>query len=295
MGPPNHTLADRVIGHNRAQQAYSESCSQNSHKEILREIQSLRISITTPDPTKDPSYADVACTPPTRQLSNIWILSLFHTTLTTITDTLYCTIDTSKMADDESNRMSAGSIRTAVEKEIRNMENHMNWRCRAVTVDPKNTNRIRIACRDEAEHQLVKKVAEAKIGAGARVLRDELYPIKVTSLAVCNHAFHHNPAVWGEDHSIFNPCRWDDPTIATKSRLLMHFGLCGRQCIGKTVATTNIYKLLSTLLRQFEFELASDLERMNVAKGLYKGQIPEMVSVGISDLKGPLLVKAKNR
>src|SRR6201999_4482936 len=52
----------------------------------------------------------------------------------------------------------------------------------AVTVDPKNINRIRIACRDEDEHQLVKKVAEAKIGAGARVLRDELYPIKVDSV-----------------------------------------------------------------------------------------------------------------
>lgn len=46
----------------------------------------------------------------------------------------------------------------------------------------KNTHRIRIACRDEARHQLVKKVAKAKIGGGARVLRDELYPIKVDSV-----------------------------------------------------------------------------------------------------------------
>lgn len=50
------------------------------------------------------------------------------------------------------------------------------------TVGPRNTNRIKIACRNEAEHQLVKKVVEAKIGAGARVLRDELYPIKVDSV-----------------------------------------------------------------------------------------------------------------
>jgi hypothetical protein len=105
-----------------------------------------------------------------------------NTTPTTFTDTLYCTIDTSKMADNENGRVSAGSIRTAVETEIRAMENHTHWRCRAVTVDPKNTHRIRIACRDETEHQLVKKVAEAKVGAGARVLRDELYPIKVDSV-----------------------------------------------------------------------------------------------------------------
>lgn len=50
---------------------------------------------------------------------------------------------------------------------------------RAVTVDAKNTNRIKITCRNEAEHQLVKRVAETKTGAGAHVLRDELYPIKV--------------------------------------------------------------------------------------------------------------------
>ncbi|KAI2766141.1 transcriptional regulator family: Zinc finger, CCHC-type [Penicillium roqueforti] len=86
------------------------------------------------------------------------------------------------MAGNENERISAGSIRAAVETEIRTTEVHSQWRCRALTVSPKNTNRIRIACRDEAEHQLIKKVVEAKIGSGARVLRDELYPIKVDSV-----------------------------------------------------------------------------------------------------------------
>lgn len=86
------------------------------------------------------------------------------------------------MAENANEKLSAGSIRATVETEIRTMDGHTHWRCRAVTVDPKNTNRIRIACRDEEEHQMVKKVAEAKIGAGARVLRDELYPIKVDSV-----------------------------------------------------------------------------------------------------------------
>ncbi|OQV02390.1 hypothetical protein CLAIMM_07595 [Cladophialophora immunda] len=116
-----------------------------------------------------------------------------------------------------------------------------------------------------------------------------------TSVAVCNHAFHHNPDVWGPDHNNFDPSRWERPDIAAKSRLLMHFGLGGRQCIGKTVATTNIYKLMSTLLREFHFELASDQENIDALRGFYVGQIPDMVSVGISDLKGPLLVKAQAR
>ncbi|CAN9386777.1 unnamed protein product, partial [Alternaria alternata] len=74
-----------------------------------------------------------------------------------------------------------------------------------------------------------------------------------TSIAVCNHAFHHNPAVWGDDHAIFDPDRWDQPETAARGRYLMHFGLGGRQCIGKTLAQTNIYKLTSTLLREFAF------------------------------------------
>ncbi|KAJ5264619.1 hypothetical protein N7505_007412 [Penicillium chrysogenum] len=164
-------------------QPLSEPCAQNGHDEILREIQSLRVAISPADPaTGSPSYADVARTPPTSYPSNIRTLSWSNTIPTTFTDTLYCTIDTSRMVNNENEKMPAGPIRAAVETEIRTMEEHTHWRCRAVTVDPKNTHRNRIACRDEAEHQLVKQVAEAKIGGGARVLRDELYPIKVDSV-----------------------------------------------------------------------------------------------------------------
>ena len=73
----------------------------------------------------------------------------------------------------------------------------------------------------------------------------------------------------------------------------MHFGLGGRQCIGKTVAQTNIYKLVSTLLSKFEFQLADPEERKRVEHGDFHGELPGMISVGISDLEGPLLVTAK--
>lgn len=75
----------------------------------------------------------------------------------------------------------------------------------------------------------------------------------------------------------------------------MHFGLGGRQCIGKTIAQTNIYKLVSTLLREFEFELADPQETLAVGQGAFIGRIPSMVSVGISDLEAPLMVKATLR
>ncbi|KAJ5669589.1 hypothetical protein N7462_010659 [Penicillium macrosclerotiorum] len=116
-----------------------------------------------------------------------------------------------------------------------------------------------------------------------------------TSIAVCNHVFHHNPAVWGPEHNVYDPSRWDSPEIAEKSRLLMHFGLGGRQCIGKTVAMTNIYKLMSTLLSEFEFDLADETKRAIAKENGFCGEIPDLISVGISDLAMPLMVIARQR
>ena len=93
----------------------------------------------------------------------------------------------------------------------------------------------------------------------------------------------------------FDPDRWDDPHTAERSRLLMHFGLGGRQCIGKTIATTNIYKLTSSLLGEFQFELADPGEQALVDQGFFRGKLPSLVSVGISDLEEPLMVRVRKR
>lgn len=75
----------------------------------------------------------------------------------------------------------------------------------------------------------------------------------------------------------------------------MHFGLGGRQCLGKTLAQSNIYKLTSTLLREFDFQLADPLNRGLAANGSFHGVLPELISVGVSDLAGPLMVTVSAR
>lgn len=128
------------------------------------------------------SYADVARTPPTSHPSNVQTLSSFNTTLSNFTNTLYCTIDTSRVEAEVSDQASAGAIRTMVENGMRNEQDNATWRCRAVTMDPRNPHRIRIACRDEDEHKTVKQTVEANLVQGARILRDDLYPIRVDSV-----------------------------------------------------------------------------------------------------------------
>ncbi|KAF6525346.1 hypothetical protein HZS61_011141 [Fusarium oxysporum f. sp. conglutinans] len=98
------------------------------------------------------------------------------------TDVLYCTIDVSRLGEDEA-RLSAGTIRATVENEVRAELDNPTWRCRAVTKDPKNPHRVRITCRDESEHEIVKRVAETKLAPGARILRDDLYPIRVDNVS----------------------------------------------------------------------------------------------------------------
>jgi regulator of replication initiation timing len=99
-----------------------------------------------------------------------------------ITGTLYCTIDTSRVVEEDIDKASPGAIRATVEKEIRTSNGQSNWRCLAVTRDAKTTSRIRIACRDESEHDMVKLAVETKAAPGVRILRDELYPIKVDNV-----------------------------------------------------------------------------------------------------------------
>jgi hypothetical protein len=94
----------------------------------------------------------------------------------------YCTIDVSRLEEDEA-RLSAGTIRTTVENEVRSELDNPTWRCRAVTKDPKNPHRVRITCRDESEHEIVKRIAETKLAPGARILRDDLYPIRVDNVS----------------------------------------------------------------------------------------------------------------
>jgi hypothetical protein len=69
-----------------------------------------------------------------------------------------------------------------VEDEMRSTTKQANWRCRAVTKDPKNPHRVRIACRDEAEQKVVKLAVESKIAPGIRILRDDLFPIRVDNV-----------------------------------------------------------------------------------------------------------------
>ncbi|KAL3713548.1 hypothetical protein TMatcc_002251 [Talaromyces marneffei ATCC 18224] len=97
----------------------------------------------------------------------------------TFANTLFCTIDTSRVGEDDKVKAQIANVRQLIEKEIQGNEEIRNWRCAAVVKDAKNADRIKVVCRHEDEIQLVKEAAQKLKIPGLRVLRDQLYPVKI--------------------------------------------------------------------------------------------------------------------
>ncbi|OHE90225.1 zinc knuckle [Colletotrichum orchidophilum] len=154
-----------------------------SREELKLVREQLETIATNATQSPSMSYADVARSAPSSQPTNLRTISSFNTKPSNLSDTLYCTIDTSHAESEAAEQMSVGSIRTMVESQIRAGEGDTaSWRCRAVTKDPRNPHRIRIACRNDDEHAMVKRVVDANLARGARMLRDDIYPIRVDSV-----------------------------------------------------------------------------------------------------------------
>lgn len=151
-------------------------------KTQLKEAHEKLDAITTRVESPLPSYAEIARTPPSSQPSNVRSFSSGLTTPSMVTDTLYCTIDASRVEEENRDKAKAGGIRRAIEEEMRAAPERPDWRCAAVVQDAKRPDRIKIICRDEAEMQLVKEAAQKTAIPGTRVMRDQYYPVKIDNV-----------------------------------------------------------------------------------------------------------------
>ena len=88
-------------------------------------------------------------------------------------------MDVSRVPEEHNGEATPVVIRKLVENEMRAPGDQPGWRCVAVTRDGGNTNRLRIVGRNKEEVKKIKDIVEAKKAPGARVLRDQLYPVKV--------------------------------------------------------------------------------------------------------------------
>ncbi|KAK4118032.1 hypothetical protein N657DRAFT_675812 [Parathielavia appendiculata] len=92
--------------------------------------------------------------------------------------------------EEHANEATPMALRKLVEKEMQSPGDQPSWRCAAVTTDGGTANRLRVVGRNKDELKKIKDILEAKKAPGARVLRDQLYPVKVdnvNSTAVIDH------------------------------------------------------------------------------------------------------------
>lgn len=143
---------------------------------IQTRFSNIQVSAST-----SPSCAAISRTPPDSQPSNLPSFSSRSLTPSTLTDTIYCTIDTSRMNEEDKSKTQPRAIREIIEKEMRTHTERSNWHCTAVTRDPRNTARIQVTCRVEAELKLVKEATQKNAALGLRVFRDQLYPTMPTA------------------------------------------------------------------------------------------------------------------
>jgi cytochrome P450 len=68
---------------------------------------------------------------------------------------------------------------------------------------------------------------------------------------------HRREDVFGADVETYRPERWlkEENNVAEMNRTLSHFGHGKFMCIGKNISLLEIYKVIPSLLRAFEFEL----------------------------------------
>jgi hypothetical protein len=93
----------------------------------------------------------------------------------------YVTVDCREVEEGARDLLPA-KIRKGIEERVRVERKEPGWRCWAVVSDRKNELRWRVLCRSETEMEIVKKAAEATKIEGARVLRDQLFLVKIDNV-----------------------------------------------------------------------------------------------------------------
>ncbi|EXJ86820.1 hypothetical protein A1O3_03774 [Capronia epimyces CBS 606.96] len=84
-----------------------------------------------------------------------------------------------------------------------------------------------------------------------------------TEVIMNANAVQFDKGVFGEDSESFVPERWfrdGERAAANMERHMLQFGYGKRICIGRHITNTEMYKLLPTILHDFEFELVGNKE-----------------------------------
>ena len=80
-----------------------------------------------------------------------------------------------------------------------------------------------------------------------------------TALSVPAYTIHHSKEVWGPDADEFDPDRWNEDRITDKQRAaFIPFSYGPRSCVGRNVAEMELFCIVGTVFRNYDFRLEQD-------------------------------------
>ncbi|OAQ62576.1 endonuclease/exonuclease/phosphatase [Purpureocillium lilacinum] len=153
-----------------------EDTKQQMGLELKRLSDKLEVITARPTITPPRFFAEVARSPHPSQPATV-----MHSKAATgsLAGSLYCTIDTSRVEEANRDHVQVGAVRQAIEGEMRAKDGRGTWQCAAVVRDARAAERIKVICRNENELTQVKEAAQRTAVVGTRVMRDQLYAVKV--------------------------------------------------------------------------------------------------------------------
>ncbi|EJC97642.1 cytochrome P450 monooxygenase pc-bph [Fomitiporia mediterranea MF3/22] len=91
-----------------------------------------------------------------------------------------------------------------------------------------------------------------------------------TVLSAPTYTIHRDPKVWGEDADVFRPERWLERGQATLLKAFNTFSYGPRACIGRNVATMELFIIVSSIFRRYEFVLEEPHKPLEVHEGFIR-------------------------
>lgn len=129
---------------------------------------------------------------------------------------------------------------------------------RPVGLDNSSTLTYTQACIKEAQrlHPVIGMSLPRRVPAGGLRIHGHYFPAGTT--VGCNPvSLHRNPDIFGPDAEAFNPDRWLDADLDAKAmkRYNLTWGGGARTCPGRHLAELILYKVVPTLVKEFEIQV----------------------------------------
>ncbi|TID17085.1 benzoate 4-monooxygenase [Venturia nashicola] len=108
-------------------------------------------------------------------------------------------------------------------------------------------------------------------------LQNHFFPAG-TVLSVPAYTIHHSKEIWGPDASEFRPERWEKDVLTERQKeAFIPFSHGPRACVGRNVAEMEMMLIVSTVFRNYEFELYQD--RLETREGFLRKPLGLLVGV----------------